>query len=552
MKPIIFAVAVTARTRLYETYTRVAVLKQTQVNNPLWNQDRPQPTRALGLEELTGEESTSDPKRHEPQLRPPDPAAIIFELPAGQADGRPAISANFGQNERRSRSSSASASASGYEYDHAPTSSGPGRVSDPGLASAYTSFSTPTYSDDELASFILDFSPTCQFDDAASTHGLKDEGGTDDHRNPPRGHPSRSAPRDSSPTCIAASQHCPFPQSHRPSPVLHSCSLLRTRCSRKPRPRIGATSVSCGLAPSASSISSGNPCPPQASTKAASLLTALIRDAAAQVQCGTRTGIGSVAAEPEVYPGKLLAARAHSRLALASTLSMAAELAVAPSARAGEGRTSAIRAREYGLEPQASAPIGDSNVIRYSDQQAMLPALLPFVRISVTCVIDHTDARDATFLRAEALEPARVFPPASGHAVWIGCAATTSAHPTRLAVPECGLRPSSARFSLLACNILTSKLFDNTIDDLQLGVWRPDTPHPEIDPDFLIVRSRFGAPDTVHLILLLTRPMSGAELKVSATYFPSVRFNSGGYDSLSDTQSVRYVSGSTDTSHSAA
>lgn len=35
---------------------------------------------------------------------------------------------------------------------------------------------------------------------------------------------------------------------------------------------------------------------------------------------------------------------------------MAAELAVAPSARAGEGRTSAIRARECGLEPQASAP----------------------------------------------------------------------------------------------------------------------------------------------------------------------------------------------------
>ncbi|KAF8181475.1 hypothetical protein K438DRAFT_1767955 [Mycena galopus ATCC 62051] len=243
MKPIIFAVAVTARTRLYETYTRVAVLKQTQVNNPLWNQDRPQPTRALGLEELTGEESTFDPKRHEPQLRPPDPAAIIFELPAGQADAglgsrpaqsstpspdllrdisihqidlhspslaclrwrpllrhgvrrrelretrnaplrrfstfeedgrdaevtkshtllvahvhhrrstkpqhsrgarRPAISANFGQNEGRSRSSSASASASGYEYDHAsaPTSSGPGSASDSGLASAYTSFST--------------------------------------------------------------------------------------------------------------------------------------------------------------------------------------------------------------------------------------------------------------------------------------------------------------------------------------------------------------------------------------------------------------------------
>lgn len=91
MKPIIFAVAVTARTRLYETYTRVAVLKQTQVNNLLWNQDRPQPTRALGLEELTGEESTFDPKRHEPQLRPPDPAAIIFELPAGQADGNPPL-----------------------------------------------------------------------------------------------------------------------------------------------------------------------------------------------------------------------------------------------------------------------------------------------------------------------------------------------------------------------------------------------------------------------------------------------------------------------------
>lgn len=223
--------------------------------------------------------------------------------------GRPAISANFGQNERRSRSSSASASASGYEYDHAsaPTSSGPGSASDSGLASAcaYTSFSTPTYSDDELASFVLDFSPTCQFDDAASTRGLKDEGGTvrnrvrmltrnppqDDHRNPPRGHPSRSAPRDSSPTCIAASQHCPFPQSHRPSPVLHSCSLLRTRCSRKPRPRIRATSVSCGLAPSASSVSSGNPCPPQAPTKAASLLTALMHDAATQVQCGTRTGM---------------------------------------------------------------------------------------------------------------------------------------------------------------------------------------------------------------------------------------------------------------------
>ncbi|KAF8197834.1 hypothetical protein K438DRAFT_1967393 [Mycena galopus ATCC 62051] len=575
MKPIIFAVAVTARTRLYETYTRVAVLKQTQVNNPLWNQDRPQPTRALGLEELTGEESMSDPKRHEPQLRPPDPAAIIFELPAGQADGRLAqddLRFLRISDERRSRSSSASASASGYEYDHAPTSSGPGRASDPGLASAYTSFSTPTYSDDELASFVLDFSPTCQFDDAASTHGLKDEGGTvqnrvrmltrnppqDDHRNPPRGHPSRSAPRDSSPTCIAASQHCPFPQSHRPSPVLHSCSLLRTRCSRKPRPRIGATSVSCGLAPSASSISSGNPCPPQASTKAASLLTALIRDAAAQVQCGTRTGIGSVAAEPECsqvqgisgravdLPSstsfsplgstreqnvweELLAARAHSRLTLASTPSMAAELAVAPSARAGEGRTSAIRAREYGLEPQASAPIGDSNVIRYSDQQAMLPALLPFVRISVTCVIDHTDARDATFLRAEALESARVFPPASGHAVWIGRAATTSAHPTRLAVPECGLRPqasaltafisaliifravlssSSARFSLLACNILTSKLFDNTIDDLQLGVWRPDTPrvsycvgHPRYGAvSGLLTRSRVShkdfAPDT--------------------------------------------------------
>ncbi|KAF8212992.1 hypothetical protein K438DRAFT_1957577 [Mycena galopus ATCC 62051] len=49
------------------------------------------PQAGAGLEELTDEESTFDPERHEPQLRPPDPAVMILELPSRQANGNPPL-----------------------------------------------------------------------------------------------------------------------------------------------------------------------------------------------------------------------------------------------------------------------------------------------------------------------------------------------------------------------------------------------------------------------------------------------------------------------------
>ncbi|KAF8144815.1 hypothetical protein K438DRAFT_1782438 [Mycena galopus ATCC 62051] len=206
---------------------------------------------------------------------------------------------------------------------------------------------------------------------------------------------------------------------------------------------------------------------------------------------------------------------------------------------------------------------------------AMLPALLPFVRISVTfCVIDHTDARDATFLRAEALEPARVFPTgtaaAGGHAVWIGRAAT-SAHPTRLAVPECGLSrgqaplqhfisvliifrvvlsSSSAHFrNQLAIYDVSNHLMLQLMS-CRLSVWRPDTlrvsycvGHPRygavsglltrpVSVDLTLSRPRVGAPDTAP-------DTSSGRSRVSHKDFAPDTGNVGTADPASDMIRVR-------------
>ncbi|KAF8196771.1 hypothetical protein K438DRAFT_1825524 [Mycena galopus ATCC 62051] len=97
----------------------------------------------------------------------------------------------------------------------------------------------------------------------------------------------RSAAPDPSPTRVAASQHFPFPQSATPtsSPVAGSAltpitpnTLLKKTLPAHPSPLRQAW----GGSP-ASSISSGNSSPAQAPTKAASLLTALIRDADAEL-----------------------------------------------------------------------------------------------------------------------------------------------------------------------------------------------------------------------------------------------------------------------------
>ncbi|KAF8173033.1 hypothetical protein K438DRAFT_1981221 [Mycena galopus ATCC 62051] len=629
MKPIIFAVAVTARTRLYETYTRVAVLKQTQVNNPLWNQDRPQPTRALGLEELTGEESTFDPKRHEPQLLVLDreertdlgsghkPAAVAHEnarrvyikstyillLSRVCAGVRFRVMVTFEEDGRDVEVTKSHTSLSLTSTTAAQRSLNTAEALVSRLwrrtTCDFCEFRTKraalpqllrvrqcirrvrlwtreriyllldaTYSDDELASFVLDFSPTCQFDDAASTRGLKDEGGTVRNRATPLVPLPETRPRLALLPCstarflraIARRRFCTHARysehAAQENPAAHPCHLRQLW--------LGSFCV-VGLF--------RQPLSPQAPTKAASLLTALMHDAATQVQCGTAPGSAASQQSPSAAKCK------GSRLPGNSAVD-----AEEHHAQVAEHTFPFSSSSLPSLRRKLIDPVPRSNAASIATLCAHLRHL---------CNRPHRRARCD-------LEPARVFPPgtaaAGGHAVWIGRAATTSAHPLvspfQNADSAAGKRPYSILSVLIIFRIVLSMAVHYLQDELQgeLSVWRPDTlrvsycvGHPRygavsglltrpVSVDLTLSRPRVGAPDTApdtssgrsrvsHKDFVPgtgnvgtadpASDMIRVRLKVSATYFPSVRFNSGGYDSISDTQSVRYVSGSTDTSHSA-
>ncbi|KAF8181472.1 hypothetical protein K438DRAFT_1976199 [Mycena galopus ATCC 62051] len=148
---------------------------------------------------------------------------------------------------------------------------------------------------------------------------------------------------------------------------------------------------------------------------------------------------------------ELLATWAHTHLwhPRRPWLLIGATRAVAPPARTGEGRTSAIRAAA--LE-NAGSGLQHLDVVHVlaDSKRVMLRALV--LSIAAFSVIDHTDA---TFLRAEALETARVSAfrqPLLRAAMPSGLA---TAHPrrSRMRTQAAGKRPDSIYISVdhLSC-----------------------------------------------------------------------------------------------------